>query len=601
METEAILTEDHATELLGGSAIIEKVLDQRGYQSILDPADLPEAFADYQRRPGLLIPIRSVRGEIESYQIKPNQPRIGKNGKPIKYETAANARQIIDVPTAALPHLGNPKINLLITEGAKKVDSAVSHGILCTIGLQGVYGWRGKNEHGGSTALADWEQIALKNRTVVIAFDSDVMTKAEVRGALDRFSGFLNSRGAKVKYILMPNLPNGDKCGLDDWFANSTESGNVAKLDALAALAVDTLPQIGPSVEVLSSAARNADQATIRPNAQRMSEVEAKEIDWLWPGWIPRGMLSLLGGYAGDGKSTLTTSLIASLSTGSPLPDGSIAPITNSLILPAEDDVAHVVKPRLALHGADMERVHVMQTVFDADGTARGLNLRTDIAAIAQLVQEQDIGLIVIDPMSGFTPRADRNNEGEVRDNLQQLIPLMEQYRCAVLGVMHIGKNAGHARAYQSLMGSTAYTAVARSVVMVSNLPMAWQVEGEPMRKVVGVAKSNYAEAPEPIQFCRPRDEALRFLGPSPVGLDAALNAKAGDGEEKTPTEAAKAEEWLLDFMEGKRMLASVIETAAKDAGFSKPTLSRARKSLGIESRRRGDGWEWHPPISDAA
>lgn len=353
------LTGPHHYELAVESLIAKEVLQQRGYRSV-KAHELPPEFADYQRRDGLLIPLRSVRGEIESYQLKPNKPRKGKNGKPIKYETAANAKQIIDVPAASLPYLGNPNGTLLITEGAKKADAGVSHGLKCVIGLQGVFGWRGKNEHGGSTALPDWEHIALKGRNVVIAFDSDVMSKPEVRTALDRLSGFLSGRGAKVQYILMPDLPDGGKCGLDDWFALDNHTDNIAALDALSALAVSELPALAVASPVTGGA---------RANIRRMSEVEAEEIDWLWPGWIPNGTISLLGGYAGDGKSTFTASLVAALSTGGLLPDGTRAPLTNCLIMPAEDDVPHVVKPRLAIHGADMNRVFDLSTVDDGNGT----------------------------------------------------------------------------------------------------------------------------------------------------------------------------------------------------------------------------------------
>jgi hypothetical protein len=47
--------------------------------------------------------------------------------------------------------------------------------------------------------LADWREIALKDRDVIIAFDSDVMTNDKVRDALDQLSGFLTMRGATVK------------------------------------------------------------------------------------------------------------------------------------------------------------------------------------------------------------------------------------------------------------------------------------------------------------------------------------------------------------------------------------------------------------------
>ena len=82
---------------------------------------------------------------------------------------------------------------LFITEGIKKGDALVSRG-LCAIALIGVWNWRGTNEHGGKTALPEWEYIALNDREVYIVFDSDVMLKQEVYAALVRLKAFLESR-----------------------------------------------------------------------------------------------------------------------------------------------------------------------------------------------------------------------------------------------------------------------------------------------------------------------------------------------------------------------------------------------------------------------
>lgn len=215
-----ILSHSHRFELETDSAISPDIIIERGYQTISDPADLPDVFEDYQRRTGLLIPIQDVTGEIASWQLKADDPRISKKGKPLRYDSAARGRQCVDVPVRSRPHLGDPAVSLWVTEGAKKCDAGLSHGIPCIVGLQGVYGWRGTNEHGGKTALPDWESIALNGRDVILAFDSDCMTKPQVRDALDRLSAFLKQRGAKVRYLLMPDLPDGAKCGLDDWFVS---------------------------------------------------------------------------------------------------------------------------------------------------------------------------------------------------------------------------------------------------------------------------------------------------------------------------------------------------------------------------------------------
>src|SRR6266511_3450252 len=130
----------------------------RAYRSIDVKVRLKDlGFKPAQRRvPALLIPIYGVHGELVTYQIRPDDPRLNDAGKKVKYETVAGSRMALDVPKRIRHLLGDPKIPLFITEGAPKADAAVGQG-LCCIAVLGVYNWRGTNEHGGKTALPDWE------------------------------------------------------------------------------------------------------------------------------------------------------------------------------------------------------------------------------------------------------------------------------------------------------------------------------------------------------------------------------------------------------------------------------------------------------------
>lgn len=224
------LSARHLDELKA-SAISDEQIAERGYQTIINPKALPPAFTGGQRKlSGLLIPIASTIGDTVAWQFKPDSPRTIE-GKQAKYEYARGGRVCLDVPTAARAYLLDPEADLWITEGAKKVDSAVSNGIPCTIGVQGVWMWQ---QNG--VALPDWRDIALKGRACIIAFDSDVMTKPGVRKAVRELSQSLAYRGAIVRYCLMPDLPDGAKCGLDDWFASGKSRAG------LEALIVDSLP-----------------------------------------------------------------------------------------------------------------------------------------------------------------------------------------------------------------------------------------------------------------------------------------------------------------------------------------------------------------------
>jgi hypothetical protein len=221
---------------LAASGIDPKIIADRGYRSVTKKSELKElGFSDTQCRvPALALPLWDVRGKLTFTQIRPDAPRSGQDGKLVKYDQPRRVPMALDVPPAARPFIGNPDRPLLITEGVKKADSAVSRG-LCCIALLGVWNWRGTNADGGTTVLADWESIALENRTVYIVFDSDVMQKPAVYQALVRLKGFLESRRALVRVIYLEPKLDGSKVGLDDFFG----AGNMTA--TLLAQATDTL------------------------------------------------------------------------------------------------------------------------------------------------------------------------------------------------------------------------------------------------------------------------------------------------------------------------------------------------------------------------
>ncbi|HYC76726.1 MAG TPA: DUF3854 domain-containing protein [Planctomycetota bacterium] len=230
------LSEQHAA-LLRASAISETVAAQRGYRTIVDPEELAAlGFSEAQRLvPGLLIPLRNVTGEVVGHQYRPDRPRTVRK-RVCKYESASGAKNVVDVPTACAASLRDRAIPLWITEGSRKVDAAVSAGVCC-VGVLGVWSWRGKNEFDSTLALGDWDSVALKERRVYLAFDSDLVTNPKVRQALDRFSRFLSSRGAEPATVLIPSAAGGGKQGLDDFLA---AGGTV---DELISTAVAGLPK----------------------------------------------------------------------------------------------------------------------------------------------------------------------------------------------------------------------------------------------------------------------------------------------------------------------------------------------------------------------
>jgi hypothetical protein len=148
------------------------------------------------------------------------------------------------VPPTIQLELGKPDKPLWGTEGIKKDDSAVSHGLVC-IGLTGVWNWRGTNKDGGKTVLADWDAIALNGgRKFYAAFDFDVPINASVEAALKRFAAFLKAKGADVYIVHIPPSPNGEKVGLDDYLASGGEPGELVR----NATRADELPTVADAL-----------------------------------------------------------------------------------------------------------------------------------------------------------------------------------------------------------------------------------------------------------------------------------------------------------------------------------------------------------------
>ncbi len=202
------LSDEHAA-MLRASAIFDEVAGARGYFTATKRTELADlGFARYQQiTPALVVPVWGVEGEVVNYQSRPDRPRVdAARGRQIRYETVAGSTIRLDVPPASRSLLGSPAVPLWITEGAKKVDALVSVGV-CAIALLGVHCFD----------CDDWGRIALDERRVYVAYDSDVMHKRSVHDALERLSKLLRGHGAEVSYVYLPTVEG--KIGVDDFLA----------------------------------------------------------------------------------------------------------------------------------------------------------------------------------------------------------------------------------------------------------------------------------------------------------------------------------------------------------------------------------------------
>jgi hypothetical protein len=270
----------HHEARLAQARILPEVALARGVRTITEAAKLvPFHFAAYQRRvPGLLLPVYPVVGPLDSTSgrasefaaYRPDEPRRRKDHV-LKYEAPLGARNCLDCLPVRRALLADPRVPLVITEGLIKSDAITSAAIregasVVCVSVQGTWNWRGRNVFDGLTAVADWEQIALNDRPVFIAFDSDAARNPSVHIAMARLKVFLEARGATVLIVYLPDRGDGSKCGADDYLADHT----LLEMLALADLELRPLPD-GPAVSPSSGTADHVGSYAVPPEEPAVS------------------------------------------------------------------------------------------------------------------------------------------------------------------------------------------------------------------------------------------------------------------------------------------------------------------------------------------
>ncbi|MDE2098416.1 MAG: bifunctional DNA primase/polymerase [Patescibacteria group bacterium] len=214
------------------------------------------------------------------------------------------------------------------------------------------------------------------------------------------------------------------------------------------------------------AASKPADRQPSKPVASSalvvkcFKDIQPKRVEWLWPGVVPLGKLTMLVGDPGLGKSLITIDLASRLSTDGKLPD-SFAQPGPTIFLTSEDDEEDTLRPRLDVCGADVSRIHIIQMAI-SNGEERMFNLKRDLSALEEVIESVGAVLVVIDPISAYLGDSDSNNNAEVRSVLGPLSVVAKRHGCSVIAINHFRKSSGPA--VQKSAMSMAFAAHARAV-----------------------------------------------------------------------------------------------------------------------------------------
>jgi hypothetical protein len=309
---------------------------------------------------------------------------------------------------------------------------------------------------------------------------------------------------------------------------------------------------------------------------------------WLWPYRIPLGAVTLLEGDPGCGKSGIAYDLIARLTRGRPLPGSQVEEAASGVVLlEAEDGLAGTILPTLKAAGADLDRVYAYDKSPFRD---QPLLLPADLPLLANAVAAVQARLLIVNPLADFL-QAGLNSEHLVRRALGALAAFAEEYQIAILIVQHLTKGWSHNPLYRGA-GSIAIMGAVRSALRVIDDPTG----SDPARRVLTQVKIRPALAPS-LAFRLPPGAQRRIEWIGECACTAQDTVEVG----RIDTSALIDAMWVLwTLLRAGPLPAREVRRLATQADVANRTLDRAKKEMGIVTRKVGNGpgchWYWELP-----
>lgn len=325
-----------------------------------------------------------------------------------------------------------------------------------------------------------------------------------------------------------------------------------------------------------------------RPDLLTLASVEAQPVPWLWQPYLTYGMLNMLSGDPGAGKTYLALAFAAALTVGKiPYTGDSVAP-HNVVYLSTENSPEFVLRARFDALGGDANCFHILQGAVTGDGAKqRRESVRlSDIPLLDEAVKQTKARLLVVDPIQSYLGgEVDMHRSNETRPVLDGLAMLAQKHKVCILILRHFAK-ATTGSAINRGLGSIDLTGAARSELHAGF---------RDQQRAMVHAKTNVGEIGKSLGYEIRKDGSAAglFLWTGETSITANDLAAGGMADEERDA-VRDAVESLTEMLRGGPRLASDIMSEMREIGVSPATLRRAKMKLGVQSRKRAGARHGH-------
>lgn len=333
---------------------------------------------------------------------------------------------------------------------------------------------------------------------------------------------------------------------------------------------LDKMQQLADEQEKVRSDSGASFLSLFKP----LVDFEEEEAEWLIPGWIPKGQITLIVADGGIGKTTLWVNIIASISSGKACvldPPGHTREPMKIAFCTTEDSVRKKLRKKLREAGANIDNIITMDASADKTGALSGFKFGTD--KMKQFVRHFKPVACAFDPVQGFVPPdINMGSRNAMRDCMAPLIVLGEDVGTTFLVICHTNKRKG-AYGRDRVSDSSDLWDIARSVIM------AGYTENQGIRYLSN-EKNNYAQLQETILFSiNTAGQIVREGTTWKRDKDYVLQAATAN----TAPKREDCKEFILQTLQAapeQCMKSDELVRKAQEYGYAFKTIKRAREDL---------------------